>query len=342
MIWLSIGVCFKWFWFVCWFELQMMWLSIDLRFKWFGIAIDLRFKWFGIAIDLRFKWVGCQLNLRFKWFGRQMIWGSSDLVVNWSVIQMVLVVSGCEIQAIWISNVSRFQRVGSQLRCDSNDFGGELMLDSSDLEFECFEIQVSWFSTEVWFKWFWLWVDVRFKWFGIWMFWDSIELVVNWFEVQMTLLSIDLCFKWFWLLSNSRFKWVGCQLMCDSNDFGCRFGLVWDSNDFVAGSTELVVSWLEIRLIWLSNDLRFNWFGCQLMCDFQWFGCELDLRFKWFGRQPMWVSNDSGCQLICDSYDFGFQWIRESKLFWDSSELVVKRCNWVACASIRYLPFSWR
>ena len=40
---------------------------------------------------------------------------------------------------IWISNVLRFQRVGSQLRCDSNDFGGELMLDSSDLEFECTE-----------------------------------------------------------------------------------------------------------------------------------------------------------------------------------------------------------
>ena len=26
------------------------------------------------------------------------------------------------------------------------------MLDSSDLEFECFEIQVNWFSTEVRFK----------------------------------------------------------------------------------------------------------------------------------------------------------------------------------------------
>ena len=40
------------------------------------------------------------------------------------------------------------------------------MLDSSDLEFECFEIQASWFATEVWFKWFWLWVDVRFKWWS--------------------------------------------------------------------------------------------------------------------------------------------------------------------------------
>ena len=32
-----------------------------------------------LSIDLRFKWLGCQ-----------MIWGSSDLVVNWCVIQMIL------------------------------------------------------------------------------------------------------------------------------------------------------------------------------------------------------------------------------------------------------------
>ena len=30
------------------------------------------------------------IDLRFKWFGCQMIWGSSDLVVNWCVIQMIL------------------------------------------------------------------------------------------------------------------------------------------------------------------------------------------------------------------------------------------------------------
>ena len=29
-------------------------------------------------------------DLRFKWFGCQMIWGSSDAVVNWCVIQMIL------------------------------------------------------------------------------------------------------------------------------------------------------------------------------------------------------------------------------------------------------------
>ena len=30
------------------------------------------------------------IDLRFKWFGCKMIWGSSDLVVNWCVIQMIL------------------------------------------------------------------------------------------------------------------------------------------------------------------------------------------------------------------------------------------------------------
>ena len=54
---------------------------------------------------------------------------------------------GCQLMRD--SSVFRFKRVGSQLRCDSNDFGGELMLESSDLEFECFEIQMSWFATEV-------------------------------------------------------------------------------------------------------------------------------------------------------------------------------------------------
>ena len=32
-----------------------------------------------LSIDLRFKWLGCH-----------MIWGSSDVVVNWCVIQMIL------------------------------------------------------------------------------------------------------------------------------------------------------------------------------------------------------------------------------------------------------------
>ena len=74
---------------VCWFELQVMWLSIDLRFKWFGCQLiwdssDLVVNRF----EIQMSWLS--IDLRFKWFGCQMIWGSSDLVVNWCVIQMIL------------------------------------------------------------------------------------------------------------------------------------------------------------------------------------------------------------------------------------------------------------
>ena len=131
MVWLSIDVCFKWFWLsvdsnfkwggcqLIWdsidfvvnqFEIQMIWLSIDSRFKsWF--SIDLRFKWFGCqsmcdsidfvcqltsdSSELVVNWSEIQMSwlsidLRFKWFGCQMIWGSSELVVNWCVIQIIL------------------------------------------------------------------------------------------------------------------------------------------------------------------------------------------------------------------------------------------------------------
>ena len=131
MIWLSIDVCFKWFWLsvdsnfkwggcqLIWdsidlvvnqFEIQMIWLSIDSRFRsW--LSIDLRFKWFGCqsmcdsidfvcqfisdSSELVVNWSEIQMSwlsidLRFKWFGCQMIWGSSELVVNWCVIQMIL------------------------------------------------------------------------------------------------------------------------------------------------------------------------------------------------------------------------------------------------------------
>ena len=95
---------------VCWLELQMMWLSIDVCFKWFWLSVG-----------LNFKWCGCQL-----------IWDSSDSVVNWS-----------EIQVIWWSIDLRFKWVGCQL-----------IWDSSDLDVKWFEVQVIWLSTDVWFKWF--------------------------------------------------------------------------------------------------------------------------------------------------------------------------------------------
>ena len=112
---------------VCWFELQMMWVSIDLRFKWFGIEIDLRLMWFGcqpiwdsnelvvnwiwdssdldvkwlevqvicLSTDVWFKWFWLSVDARFKWFRFRMLWDLSELVLNWGVIQMILVVSWC-------------------------------------------------------------------------------------------------------------------------------------------------------------------------------------------------------------------------------------------------------
>ena len=93
---------------VNWFEIQMIRLSIDVCFKWFWLSVD-----------LNFKWCGCQL-----------IWDSSDSVVNWS-----------EIQVIWWSIDLRFKWVGCQL-----------IWDSSDLDVKWFEVQVIWLSTDVWFK----------------------------------------------------------------------------------------------------------------------------------------------------------------------------------------------
>ena len=78
----------------------MIWFSSDLRFKWFWLSIDLRFNWFGCQLiwdssdlvvnrfEIQMNWLS--IDLRFKWFGCQMIWGLSDLVVNWCVVQMIL------------------------------------------------------------------------------------------------------------------------------------------------------------------------------------------------------------------------------------------------------------
>ena len=182
----------------------MIWSSSDLRFKRFWVSIDVCLKWFWLSVELNFNWGGCQLiwdssdlvvdrcvvvccDLHFKWFGCQLIWDSSELVVNWCVIQMILVVSWCGSQRIWSSNY--------------------------------LEIQMSWLSTDVWFKWFWLWVDVRFKWFGFRMFWDSSELVVIWFEIQMIWLSIDLRFKAFLrdFLQKWSFEDQKTKLFCETS-----------------------------------------------------------------------------------------------------------------------------
>ena len=91
----------------------------------------------------------------------------------------------------------------------------------------------------------------------------------NWFESQLMSDSNEL-----------RVKWFGCHLIWDSNDFGCQ--LIWDSIDLVVNGFEiqmilvvnrcalqmiLVVCWFELQVMRLSMDLRFKWFGCQLIWD---------------------------------------------------------------------------
>ena len=69
-----------------------------------------------------------------------------------------------------------------------------------------------------------------------------------------------------WSSIHLRFKWFCCQSMCASNDFGCLL---------IRTSSEVVVNWFEIQLIWLSsiwdsNDLVFNRFEIQVI----WFSIE--------------------------------------------------------------------
>ena len=76
-------------------------------------------------------------------------------------------------------------------------------------------------------------------------------------------------------------------------------------------------------ILWLSLDLRFNWFGCQLIWDssdvvVNWFEIQMirlsiDLRFNWFGCQPIWDSNESvvnwfEIRMIWMSNDLRFKW----------------------------------
>ena len=63
---------------------------------------------------------------------------------------------------------------------------------------------------------------------------------------------------------------------------------IWDSND-------LVVNRSEIQVIWLSIDLRFKWVGCQLIWD------SSDLDVKWFEVQVIWLSTDVWFKWFCQT-----------------------------------------
>ena len=108
-------------------------------------------------------------------------------------------------------------------------------------------------------------------------------------------------------------NWFGIQLILVVNWFGIQMILVVD---WVQVQTNAVVSWFAIPVIWLSIDLRFKWFGCQLLWDsrvsndlrFKWFGIQMILAADWFENQLIWLSNDLRFKW------FGCQWV------WDSSE----------------------
>ena len=103
-----------------------------------------------------------------------------------------------------------------------------------------------------------------------------------------------------------------------------------------------------------SNELKFEWFRCQSMCDSNDFGCQL--RFKWFGCQSMCASKDLGCLLIWTSSDAVVNWFEIEVIrllidlrfkwfgcqsIWDSNELFV---NWFEIQAIWLstdLRFKW-
>ena len=137
--------------------------------------------------------------------------------------------------------------------CASNEFGCQLIWDSSELVVSWSEIQLIWLSIALRFKWFGC-QSTRDSRVGSQLIWDSSDLVVNrcairlilfvsWFRIPVSWLSIDL-----------RFKWVGCQL-------------IWDSSD-------LAVKWFEVQVSWLSTDV---WF--KLFCQTKLF-CETSFKIK--------------------------------------------------------------
>ena len=115
--------------------------------------------------------------------------------------------------------------------------------------------------------------------------------------------------------------------MCASNDLGCLL---------IRTSSEVVVNWFEIQLIWLSINLRFKWLVVNRF-EIQ------ELVLNWFEIQVIWLSIDVRFDWFCCSVDFGFQWVG-CQLIWDSNELVVNgfeiqmiwlsndlRFKWVGC-----------
>ena len=120
--------------------------------------------------------------------------------------------------------------------------------------------------------------------------------------------------------------------------------MIWSSNEFV-------VSWFEVQVSWLSIDLSFKWFGCQLMRASNDFGCLLNwtssevvvnwfeikaiwlsigLRFKWVGCQLIWDSKELVVNCIEIQVNLVVSWF-EIQVSWLSIDL---RFKWFGCQSI--------
>ena len=139
------------------------------------------FNWFESQLvsdsnELRVKWFGCHLIWDSNDFGCQLIWDSTDLVVSWFEIQMIWLSIDVCFKWFWLFVDLNFKWCGCQSMCASNDFGCLLFWTSSDVVVNWFEIQMSWLS-----------LDLRFKWFGHQMIWGSSDLVVNWCVIQIIL-----------------------------------------------------------------------------------------------------------------------------------------------------------
>ena len=111
-------------------------------------------------------------------------------------------------------------------------------------------------------------------------------------------------------------------------------------------------------MIWLSIDLRFKWFGCQLIWAssdlvVNWCALQMILVVCWFELQLRWLSidlsfNRFGCQSVWDLNELVVNWF-EIQMSWLSIDL---RFKWIwlltdvwfdyfACQLIWHLRFKW-
>ena len=180
--------------------------------------------------------------------------------------------------------------------------------------------------------------------------WPSSASLWRWFPGRK-----DVCFNWTGCLERKvevlqveQFCWGvwGCFNISTAQGGGGSFQRYGTYRKGACG-VQLVRKSIDVRFkrFWLSIDLRFNWFGCQLIWDSNdlvvnrcvlqmilvvcWFELQvmwlsIDVRFKWFGCQLIWDSSDLDVkwfevQVIWLSTDVWFKWFCQTKLFCETS-----------------------